>query len=51
MKKYNKPSTEIIKIATRTMVATSIEINRTTTVSASSAESRSNNSIWDDEEE
>ena len=50
MKKYSKPETKIITVATTKMIAASVGFNNTA-VNANEAQSRGNRSSWDDDEE
>ena len=51
MKKYSKPETKMITVATTKMIATSSVGFNSTAVDADKAQSRGNNSFWDDDEE
>lgn len=49
-KTYINPTIKVVKIETRSIIASSVGINSTTTVSAESAESRSSSFGFGDEE-
>ncbi len=49
-KTYINPTIKVVKIETRSIIASSVEIDPTSTVSAESAESRSSSFGFGDEE-